>query len=259
MNFLIIISEKDLASLTLGEKLKEKPYSKVSGNLYKLDIDGENNIYFKEITTRHIYSKQEDIIPKDIKVDNIIFLSKHSTLNEFKPKAMTVHAIGNWGKAELGGKDSTIVKTDPILIRSLLMALKKNKPKNIKSYEVKQEATHHGPYLDYSTIFYEIGSQESDWSNKDVAKYMIDILLDTIKNYDKQKIISEKNWIPAVGVGGSHYCTRFNKKTFQNSNQFAFGHVAPNYVLEDVRKNPDILEQAKEKSNAKRIIKEEEL
>jgi D-aminoacyl-tRNA deacylase len=255
MNFLIISCKKDLASINLEKRLFEK--YKLKDN--KIITNGKNNIYFKKIDELHIYSKEQLILENTKDIDQIIFLSRHSTVTEFKPKCMTVHAIGNWGKAELGGKDYTLVKTDPILIRSLLYSLKKNKPKEIKPYEIKQEATHHGPFINISTIFYEIGSKESDWKREDVASYMIDILINTIKDYDKEKIKKEKQWIEAVGIGGSHYCSKFNKKTFKQSNKFAFGHIAANYTLKDIEKKPEILEQAKKKSNSNKIIYEKDL
>ncbi len=258
MKFLLINSTKDIAANNLTEELfKSYNFTEIKPNLYKLQIDALNEIYLKKINDIHIHTKKENICNDEIDFDQIIFLSRHSTLSKTKSKCMTVHAIGNWGIAELGGNDFTIVKTDPILIRSLLLNLKENKNPEIKQYEVKQEATHHGPYLEIPTIFYEIGSIDNDWKNKDVSKYMIRILIDTIKNYNKKKIILEQNWIETVGVGGSHYCTRFNKLTFNRNKKYCFGHVVPSYAIKNI--TPEILEDAKNKSNSKKIIYEEDI
>lgn len=254
MKILLVSSDKDTASINLKEELlKEYQVDKLKNNLYKINLDSINEIYLKEINQLHIFSKQEDIC-KEKEFDIIIFLSKHSTLSEKKPRCMTVHAIGNWGKAELGGKDRCVVKTDPILIRKLLVNLKEKKPIEIKEYEVKQEATHHGPFLEDATFFYEIGSDKKDWENKMVAKHMIKTLIDTIKNYSREETKNKNSWVEAVGVGGSHYCTRFNRLTFNKSNKFCFGHVVANYGVKEVSEDEGLLKQALEKSNASKII-----
>jgi len=258
MKFLLINSKKDSASNNLKEALFDAyELTKIKSDLYKLNINSINDIYFKQINDTHIYSKEDIILDSEIEFDQIIFLSKHSTMSEKKSKCMTVHSIGNWGIAELGGNDFKVVKTDAILIRSLLLNLKENKTPNIKKYEVKQEATHHGPYLNKSSIFYEIGSIDEDWNNKDVSKYMIKILIDTIKNYNKEEIIKNNNWKEAVGVGGNHYCTKFNRLTFNRDKKYCFGHVVPNYALKDITEKS--ITDAKNKSEAKIVIYEEDI
>ncbi len=260
MNFLIIISNQDIASLTFKQVIFSKyMLEEIKNNLFLMKNDAKNKIYIKIIDCLHITCKEEEILNDSLIIDQIIFLTRHSTLSEIKPKSMTVHACGNFGKAELGGLDHTLTKTDPILIRSLLLKLKKNKPLLIKPYEVKQEATHHGPSLSISTIFYEIGSSQEDWKNVDVAEYMLEILFNIINNYDKEEIKKERKWIEAVGIGGSHYCTKFNKKTFDEKELNCFGHVVASYALFEIKERPELLEEAKEKSNSKLIIKEEEL
>ncbi|HRT03064.1 MAG TPA: D-aminoacyl-tRNA deacylase [Candidatus Diapherotrites archaeon] len=264
MNFLLIISKADIAATTFNEQLFQNyDLKNISENYYLLKTNGINKIYVWITQKQHLYlNEKEDLdsqIPNYKQINQIIFLSKHSTLTNNKPPSMLIHSIGNWGKAELGGKDHTLVKTDPILIRTLLLELKKNKYPQIKKYEIKQEATHHGPYLNKNTIFFEIGSQEIDWKNKNAVKYMLTILISNIINYNRQKIKTQKNWVEAVGVGGSHYCTKFNRITFDEKKQFCFGHVVANYAIQEIEKNPKLLNQAKEKSGAKIIIREEEI
>jgi D-aminoacyl-tRNA deacylase len=257
MKILLICSKKDIASINLKTELFSKySFVKIKDSLYKLKLKAANEIFLREIENLHIFSTQEEIL-KNEKYNQIIFLSKHSTLSEKKPKCMTVHAIGNWDKAEFGGKNKTVVKTDPILIRSLLLNLKENKNKELKEYEVKQEATHHGPFLDISTIFFEIGSDRKDWENKTLAKYMIEILINTIKEYNLNKIKDREQWISCVGIGGSHYCTKFNRFTFNREKLYCFGHIVPNYVIEKI--DSKIINEAKEKSNSEKIITEDDL
>lgn len=258
MKILIVSSTEDIASNNLKEELFNS-YTLVESkkDIYKIEQNSLNEIYFKEINNTHIYASSEDINDKEY--DLVIFLSRHSTLSEVKPKCMTVHAVGNWGKADLGGKSNTVVKTDPFLIRLLLLNLKENKPREIKEYEVKQEATHHGPFLESPILFYEIGSTNIDWENKFVSKYMIKILIDTIKDYNQKEVKEKNNWIAAVGVGGSHYCTRFNRYTFDRSKKYCFGHVVASYALKEIQRNKTLLKEAKENSNSQVVVYEEEL
>jgi D-aminoacyl-tRNA deacylase len=261
MNFLIIISNQDIASLNFKEVLFTKyKLERIKDKVFELLLDdSKNKIYVKIIENMHIFSKEEEIIEETLDINQIIFLSKHSTLGEIKPKSLTVHSIGNWGKADLGGLDNTVVETDPILIRSLLLELKKNKPLSLKAYEIKQEATHHGPYLSLSTIFYEIGSDKDAWTDKEPSEFMLTCLFNVLSSYDRDKIKKEKGWVEAVGVGGSHYCTKFNKKTFDEKYPYSFGHVVASYGLDEIKQKPELIEQAKKKSNASIAIKEEEL
>ena len=260
MNFLIIVSNQDIASTTFKQVIFSKyKLEKIKEDLFLLDKEGINKIYVKVIDYLHITSNEKQILEDSLDINQIIFLTRHSTLGELKPKSMTVHACGNWGKADLGGIENTVTITDPILIRYLLVELRRNKPLSIKPYEVKQEATHHGPDLSISTIFYEIGSSEDDWKNLEVAEYMLNILFNSIVNYNREDIKKEKNWIEAVGVGGSHYCTKFNKKTFDEKQPYCFGHVVASYALDDIKAKPELLEQAKEKSSASVVVNEEEL
>ena len=260
-NFLLVSCLKDQASINFKDRLLEKyKFKEIKKDLFEILIDSKNKIYIKIINQMHIFIEQKELI-KDIefKIDYIIFLSKHSTLGKNKPKCMTVHAIGNWGKAELGGKNNTVIKTDPILIRLILFNLKKNKPKEIKPFEVKQEATHHGPFLEYCTFFYEIGSDQESWENKQVSEFMIGNLIETIKDYDKKEIKQKRNWKEAIGIGGSHYCSKFNKKTFKESFEFAIGHVVASYALKEIKEKPELLEQAKQKSNSLKEIYDKDL
>jgi D-aminoacyl-tRNA deacylase len=271
-NFLLIVSKKDPASMNFYDQIICNYNIKVideQKKIYKIETLKDknkenilyNSIFLKIINGNSIFSKEKEIIPNKLysKIDYVIFLSKHQTQSNIKPSCITVHAIGNFSKALYGGKDKKIVKTDPILIRTILCKLKKDsyRKKNFKNFEVKQEATHHGPYLDKKTIFYEIGSDLNNWRNKKLANYMIRKLIDIIKVYDKEKIKKEKSWLEAAGIGGSHYCTKFNRLTFNKENKYCFGHIIPSYAIEDFKKNKlDFKEQIFKKNYSKIILKE---
>lgn len=263
MNLLLICSKTDLAAVNFFEILTTEMFSfkKITENLWFLEK--ENKIYLTLTEKTHLYMDDKDIFEyekeAETKFDQIIFLSKHSTLSEIKPRTISVHSVGNWGKAELGGKDDTVVKTDPILVRALLLEFYNQKPNALK-YEIKQEATHHGPFLEKSTIFVEIGSDENAWNDKETAFFISKILISIISNYDKEKTKLENNWIETVGFSGSHYCTKFNRLTFNKENKYCFGHIIPNYAITQIKEKEQlkrILEQAKVKSNSDLILNED--
>ena len=258
MNFLLICSKTDLAATNFFETLttSDFDFAKNSKNIWFLNK--KNKIFLVLSEKAHLYFEDEDIskIEEEIKItfEQIIFLSRHSTLGEVKPRSVTAHAVGNWGKAELGGIDEMLVKTDAKLIRALLLDFYNNKPKTLE-YEVKQEATHHGPYLSKSTIFVEIGSNEIAWKDKIACDFVCKEAIKIISNYHP----SDYDWKETVGVGGSHYCTKFNRLTFDVNNKYCFGHVIPDYALKqinDKQKLKELLEQAKVKSNSVLVIDE---
>lgn len=251
MKILLICSKNDQASVNFFETLTSKNFNfrKIKENHWILD-----NIDLILIEKTHLYIEEKDIFSYLKEKDTqLIFLSKHSTLSEQKPRTISAHAVGNWNTAEYGGKNETLVKTNPIIIRELLFNLHHNKPKNIK-YEVKQEATHHGPYLEYSTFFVEIGSDVNAWNDKIVCEYVCKELI----NYLSNEHLDKKEYKKAVGFGGSHYCTKFNKYTFDKNNMFCFGHIIPEYAIKNTtnEKLKLLLEQAKEKSQAEIILDE---
>jgi D-aminoacyl-tRNA deacylase len=262
MNILLICSKTDLAAVNFFETLTTRDFGfeKFSENLWFLEK--KNKIFLILTEKTHLYMNDSDIsvFEKDanIKFEQIIFLSRHSTLGENKPRSITAHAVGNWGKAELGGKDEMVVKTDGILIRSLLLDFYLKKPKALE-YEIKQEATHHGPFLSKSTIFVEIGSNEKAWTDKDICDFVSKELIFIISDYDNKETKEKKAWIEAIGFGGSHYCTKFNRLTFNSENKYCFGHIIPDYALKLITnktKLKELLERAKEKSNSSLILDE---
>ncbi len=266
MKILLLTSEKDMASVVFKDiLLNNYDFLKKKDDFYYLNNftkDKElklvqnnktkNQIFLKNIKNLHLFF--DDSMLGDV-YDVVVVLSKHSTLSKNKNKCFTAHALGNFDKAEFGGKDKTLVKTDAFLIRYLLLNLKKNKPKNLKEYEIKQEATHHGPFISTKILFFEIGSNVCDWLNKDAVFYMSKILINSLLNYSPKNLKNEFGWESVCGFGGSHYCTVFNRYTFDLKNRYCFGHVVPSYSINNFIKNK-LFKEIKEKGFSKKILKE---
>ncbi len=208
---LIIASEKDKASINMANKLLELYNFNKTGNEYVY-----KNYKLRFIDTLHIYT---DINNLD-NINSVIFLSKHSSIADVK--SLTVHAIGNFRKAELGGYDNKIVESDPERMSSSLRYIKNNYDGNY--FEVTFEATHHGPYLEKPSYFIEIGTTENEWNNSEILDLMAHSIIDNdIKNYEN-----------FVGIGGGHYAPKISDYFFKNN--INIGHIIPKYVHDFIEK-----------------------
>lgn len=200
----------------------------------------KDNLLLITIQEHHVYCNDLDKeIVKELGIipDNIIFLSKHKSASE--KKALTVHPIGNWAEANLGGKDNELTPASPHLMSALLRSIKKS-AENLPDYDVVFEVTHHGPLLETPTLFMEIGSTEAEWTNADASKAMALALFSASEN---------KSYPIAVGIGGGHYAPRFTETAI--SKKLDFGHMIPNYAIDfnDAEKLSSMVIKAMENSN----------
>ncbi|AGN25683.1 hypothetical protein A3206_07580 [Candidatus Methanomassiliicoccus intestinalis] len=200
----------------------------------------KDNLLLLTIKEHHVfYDDLDKEIVKELGViaDNIIFLSKHKSASE--KKALTVHPIGNWADAKLGGKDNELTPSSPHLMSALLRSIKKSAA-HLPDYDVVFEVTHHGPLLETPTLFMEIGSTESEWSNTDASAALASALFSATEN---------KSYPIAVGIGGGHYAPRFTETAI--SKKLDFGHMIPNYAIDfnDAEKLSSMVNKAMENSN----------
>jgi D-aminoacyl-tRNA deacylase len=182
----------------------------------------------------------------NMKFDNAIFISRH-TSKSGRP-TLTTHPIGNYGKAEFGGRPKTLVKSSPKLMTQLLRILKRNAKSEQLYHKVCFEVTHHGPYLETPTLFIEVGSNEEEWNKKKPAKIVAKSVVETLENLnEKDPFFNEAPVI--IGIGGGHYAPRFTDVALEK--YVAFGHMIPlyhikegvidtNMIEETLKKTPDV-------------------
>ncbi|MAG07457.1 transposase [Candidatus Pacearchaeota archaeon] len=199
MNPIILASKKDPAGLNIVDNLK-KLGCKIPIHLVETEIIHAENI------------------DKTLNADFIIWASKHQSEKEIK--TLTVHPIGNFNKAEFGGKPKTICPSNPLILKHFFQTLNKN---NNLDYKVSMEATHHGPHIETPSLFIEIGSTKKQWQDKKAGELIAKTILESIKTFSKNS--SQV----AIGIGGPHYCPNFNK--IQLENKFALSHIIPEYAL----------------------------
>ena len=162
---LIIASEADSASINLKSRLLEmakwtedddfngKKIWRLTEDHGDFCLKGTRLITIEKL---HIYAERIDKEWEEktgIEIENIVFLSRHKAASG-RP-SLTVHPIGNWGKADYGGVEGKVSGASPKWMTGLLLSIYNNR---LPGYDVCFEATHHGPLVEKPTMFLEIGS-----------------------------------------------------------------------------------------------------
>jgi D-aminoacyl-tRNA deacylase len=221
----IIISKTDIASCNIYDKLMKLRNWEEKGELLGNPLYLHDDFYMATIPDEHIFHDNVDLELAEIlgsKPRCIIYASRHRS--ESGNRSLTVHPIGNYGKAEFGGKSQTLVPSHPHLMTEALRVLKRKA--KLLNYSVSFEATHHGPFLQTPTFFIEIGSDEDAWRDEEAAQVIAEVILE----------VQEKQYPVAIGVGGGHYAPRITDVALER--EISFGHIIPTYALENL--NSDI-------------------
>ncbi|HUW44139.1 MAG TPA: D-aminoacyl-tRNA deacylase, partial [Bacillota bacterium] len=116
-------------------------------------------------------------------------------------------------------------KSSALFSKQLFEKLNKNiEHYKIKDYKVTMEATHHGPLIGKPCIFVELGSTETEWTDRRAGFVIAKTISETIEDF-KENPYNEV----AIAIGGPHYCPSFNK--IQLKSNVAISHVIPNYAF----------------------------
>ena len=227
--FTIVVSKPNAASMNIAQRFIENFEWNKTGKIF----DGEpirkhGNLELVFTDTLHVFADNVDSISTDF----FVFVSSHKSAAG-KP-SLTCHPIGNWGKAELGGKDKSLVPTSAFLLRNYLLKLEEKKQQQNLAFEVTLECTHHGPFLPKPTVFIELGSSEAQWNDKKAALALAETVIEATSTNCGSSVL------PVIGIGGTHYCSEFSKLVLRKP--FAFSHVCPEYALANL--NDEMLQQA---------------
>ncbi len=169
-----------------------------------------------------------DFLEERSPADFYLILSKHRS--EAGVPSLTVHHTGNpRNEALLGGNPEELGWSFPRLSGYLLRRIKEEADKEgiSNDFEISYEVTHHGPTnISKPLVFFEIGSDYSQWIKKNLHELMARVAYDGIvKLVDMSLPECERS----VGFGGGHYSRRHSKLTFEKN--ICFGHLIPKYVL----------------------------
>ncbi len=242
----IITSSKDAAGAAIRQQLlKSYGFVEVKGEkfdnfpVHALPIeDWEARLYTASTDSIHCEG-----IDKRIPADIFIFATRH--VSKAGISALTTHSIGNWGKADFGGKDSEICPTSPALLKLFLQNLAAVAKSEGYTGEIVQEATHHGPFLEKPAIFIEVGSTEKEWNDEKLASMVADSLIGGLGDF----VALDTSFISVVALGGMHYADSFRKLMLET--EYAVGHICPKHNLASL--TPELLKQAMDSCGAKKV------
>ncbi|MBD3310116.1 hypothetical protein GF351_02765 [Candidatus Woesearchaeota archaeon] len=165
---------------------------------------------------------QEDIDRK-IDADVFIFASRHSGKGEIR--SLCVHTPGNWDKALLGGRHGELCTAYPSLVKLVYQQF--CKAAQGSGYQPTLEVTHHGPLIDKPCLFVETGPSEKEWKDQQAAD-MVASSVSEVLNKNISRIAGSHRI--AFGIGGTHYCSNFNKVELDTD--IALSHICPKHMLE---------------------------
>jgi len=216
---LFLCSIPDPASLNIRDRLLE-----IGGWVPIDNFDDEpvyrwGNALLASMTRLHLHADDIDVTLRDalgLKPDVIVFLSKHESAS--RKRTLTVHPIGNFSDAQLGGQPKTLVPAASHHMTAALRGLKTEVGKTGIPYDVSFEATHHGPYLSTPSFFAEIGSDAKAWTDPQAGRAVAGALMSALK-------VREETI--AIGVGGGHYAPRHTEVALRKN--VSFGHIIPRY------------------------------
>ncbi|MBW3015288.1 D-tyrosyl-tRNA(Tyr) deacylase [Candidatus Woesearchaeota archaeon] len=228
----------DLAGAGIKKKLIE-----LFGFKESEEVFDEENVYVlndKEIGEElKIYTvKGECIYHEDLdnRIDASLFVFATTHAAASGIPSLSVHTQGNWSDDNsYGGKKRELAVCPAVLLKKCMLNLVKFKPEDL-DYDIIQEVTHHGPYLEKPCMFIEIGSSEEQWSDINAAEVIAKTIIESLKD--------KKEYTIAVGVGGLHTTPNFKKIILDSD--IAIGHVCPKYMIDAL--DDKMLRQAIEKS-----------
>ncbi|MDY6984836.1 MAG: D-aminoacyl-tRNA deacylase [Candidatus Thermoplasmatota archaeon] len=220
---LIIASAVDEASMNIRRELL-KDFEESDGYFVHKDTE---SVALMDIKDMHIYHDNVDKEFEElsgIKPELVVFISKHSS--ERAIETITVHPVGNYDKASLGGKDFCVVQSEPYYMTNTLRNMLAT------GFRASFECTHHGPYLESPTFFAEIGSDEEAWNDKEKAKAVAGSLLRALLSERRERM-------EAIAIGGGHYMPAPTALASRKS--ISFGHMVPNYHMNNCRRAIEII------------------
>lgn len=237
--FLVVASQKDIASLNIkqkildnypfdqtAEKFNESPIyqGKIGDRLVKLVTLNVESVYVPNLT---------DFFPK---LELIIFISRHSSTSG--TPTLSVHTPGNFGEAELGGFSRVLSISSANAMRNALQSMMQYRNEKQLKYDVSYECTHHGPSFDVPTMFVELGSSPTQWSDLEAAEVVAQAAMQAISKFNENGVAT------AIGIGGPHYNAKFTRLALES--EVAFGHMIPKYAIQSV--DVEMLKQCVDKT-----------
>lgn len=245
MTIVIVSSTQDEASTNIKQGLLDLDEWNHITTFFGKKVFQHNkilDIFLVTITDKTILHEGLEQQLKDllkINPSQIIFISRHRSKSG--NPTLSTHPIGNYGKAEFGGKTRTLTPSMPRLMTNLLRTMNKKAIENNLVHEITYEVTHHGPLLETPTLFAEVGSNLEEWKKEKPALVVADSILEVL--HDKKYEREYPTDIPVlIGIGGGHYAPRFTTVALERN--VAFGHMIPSYHVKPGHIDEEMLKKA---------------
>jgi D-aminoacyl-tRNA deacylase len=236
---LVTASRKDAAGLNIAKQiLSHYPFSP-TGETFQDNPVHSANVKGKKVTLAILSQEAVNAqhLPDNFtNLNLIVFISRHSSTSG--TPTLSVHAPGNFAAAELGGLPKTVSIAPATAMRDALKALAYFQENAKLEYEVAYECTHHGPSLNVPTMFVELGSSATQWSDSKAAEAVAHAAMSAIGKFGA----SEEKAV--LGIGGTHYNQLFTRRALED--KAVFGHMIPKYAVPNV--DSETLRQCIEKT-----------
>ncbi|MFO8110429.1 MAG: D-aminoacyl-tRNA deacylase [Thermoplasmata archaeon] len=224
---LIVSSKSDPASLNIQDKLLTSNW-KCMGEYMGTPFYRRDNDILVTVKEHHIYVDEVDKEVSELigeTIDLVVYISKHASKAGIH--SLTVHPVGNFGRAKFGGKSNVLVPPAPMEMTFALRRLHENAKKMglNRDYEVSFEVTHHGPYLTTPTYYIEIGSDKQSWMNDRAGKAVASTVIEQ-GDYEAGRVTT------VVCIGGGHYAPHFTDMVKEK--EVAVGHMVPGWALKNL-------------------------
>ncbi|MEO9321156.1 MAG: D-aminoacyl-tRNA deacylase [Nitrososphaera sp.] len=237
--FVLAASNTDPAGITLGQSL-------ISEGRFELaeETAGSGKIFTSGLYDNAIlYTSNKSVLFMD-DLDELfplaeafLFLSKHKSDSAIP--TLTCHSVGNFSDNPYGGKPRELGIAFPSMQKKYMQTIFNGRSK-VPGYDIVIEATHHGPTsLKKPAIFIELGSSEPQWVDAKAADYVCSSLLGCIGEK------SQSCGRVAIGFGGTHYPSKFNKLLLESD--IGLAAVASKHNLESI--DEDMVAQMIERSS----------
>jgi D-aminoacyl-tRNA deacylase len=213
---LIVASSQDPAGINIATQLIEHfPFERSGPSTYghahrdvALHITDERAINADRI---------ERSFPQ---TEALFFITRHAS--EKGVPTLSTHAPGNFGTAELGGRDQVLCPANPHAQSIGLRTMHEHVNRDELPYDVSFEATHHGPYTEVPTTFFEIGSATPQWTDEKAGYVVADATMAATSYADARGPT-------AIGVGGGHYPYKITDVAL--ATEWSVGHIIPRYAF----------------------------
>ena len=236
MSVVCFCSTQDLAAQTIKQcLLKEYPFTDTSTTFDSFPIYQLGQLTLVTLQQDSIHAEN---LEQHFSADLFIFASRHKSA-AFQPALLT-HVPGNWEKADLGGKPSSLCVAPAIALKVALQTLYTNREEfGLSEWACGLEVTHHGPFIESTPVlFIEIGSTEQEWQHIPAAHLVARSIIAVAQH-------SEQSYPVVLGFGGPHYCPAFTRLSLET--KYAVGHIVPKYHLDKI--NESLLQHAIQRSS----------